>query len=182
MILTKPSDPIFGIWNTVAGGDSTASVSSSGGGFGNYVPNQHPGLILDSDTSTKYFNHGNGDWTVYSITKGIGTGFYITPRVGPSILREIRVATADDRPFRDPLSVTIECSNSTGNSLIYSYSWILIYSGPTGLLADPGRMQFGRNQLVNNYTACRSYRVLVTSQRGSDNAVQYSEFHLLGWY
>jgi hypothetical protein len=128
MILTKRYDPIFGIWNTVAGGDSTASVSSSGGGSGNYVPNENPGRILDNNTLTKYFNHGNGDWTVYSITKGIGTGFYITPTVGLSILREFRVATADDRPLRDPLSVTIECSNSTSNSLTYSFSWILVYT------------------------------------------------------
>ncbi len=146
------------------------------------MPNQHPGLILDNDTLTKYFNHGNGDWTVYSSTKGVETGFYITPVVGLSILREFRVATAEDRPLRDPLSVTIECSNSTGSSLTYGFSWILIYSGPTGLLSDPGRTQFGTSQLLNNNNACTSYRVLVSSQRGSDNAVQYSEFHLFGWY
>ncbi|CAF1472865.1 unnamed protein product [Adineta ricciae] len=181
-MITNISDPIFGIWNTTVGGDSAPSNSINPTDAGNYMPYHPPEKILDNRTSTKYLNHGNGDSGVYSSTKGVGTGFYITPRIGLSTLKMFRFATADDREDRDPLSVTIECSNATSNNLKNGFVWLLIHNGSTGLMPNPGRRTFGIDQLVDNNKVCESYRVLVSSQRGSDTGVQYSIFHLLGWY
>lgn len=131
---------------------------------------------------TKYVNFGNGNAFVYSNTKGVGTGFYVTPYLAPSVLRQFRFGTADDLAERDPLTVSIEGSNYTTTSLTYGFVWTLIYKGSCGLNNVTSRRTFGGYVNVENRNAYDNYRILIQSQRGSANSVQYSELHLFGWY
>ena len=180
-MITAAGDTISGIWNTTAGGDSTLSINGSTDS-GGYTSSESPAQAIDNNTNTKYVNFGNGNITVNSTTKGVGTGFYVTPAVGLSTLSQFRVATADDRANRDPLSATIECSSLTGSNLTKGSAWTLVYSGSTGLSTDPGRTTYGSDQLVNITMQCMSYRIIITSQRAWEDSTQYSEFELFGWY
>ncbi len=177
-VVTTPGDPINGIWNTTAGGNSTAS--SPGSGAGQYPSGEGPANAIDM-TLAKYLNFGNGDGGVSSPTKGVGTGFYVTPSVGATILSAFQFQTGNDNPARDPLTITLEGSNALGADLALGASWTLLYSGTTGLDAFAGsRNTFGASQTLTGLGAYTSYRVLVTSQRGSDNSVQYDEVRLFG--
>jgi hypothetical protein len=60
-------------------------------------------------------------------------------------------------------------------------SWTLIYNGSSGLDTDPGRYNDGKVQYIpNNAIWYTSYRILTTSKRGNDTAVQYGEVSLFG--
>ncbi len=176
--ILSPGDPIFGIWNTTAGGDSTAS--SAGSGAGQYPAAQAPPNAIDGHVNTKYLNFGNGDSGVSSPTKGVGTGFYVTPLVGSTMLTGLRFATANDHSPRDPLTITLEGSNAVGADLTLGSSWTTIYSGPTGLEPVLARNTYGDVQGLPASDYYTSYRALVTSQRDNANSVQYSAVELLG--
>ncbi len=62
-------------------------------------------------------------------------------------------------------------------------SWTLIYSGPTDINAsvDPGRLTYVTQQNFSNTIAFSSDRFLVTSKRGTDDSVQYSEACIIGY-
>jgi hypothetical protein len=129
---------------------------------------------------TKYLNFGNGNSGVTSATKGVDTGFYVTPVFGSSVVNAIQMATANDSPNRDPLTVSLEGSNATGANLDLGSSWTLIQSSVNlGIDTDPGRFTLGPLVTFANTTPYTSYRVLVQSQRGVDNSTQYGEMHLL---
>jgi hypothetical protein len=99
--------------------------------------------------------------------------------LGRSILNSFQFATADDGANRDPMTITIEGTNKT--SMTTGSSWTLIYNGETGISStNLSRSVYCPIQSVANIEVYRSYRVLVTSQRGSDTSVQYSEMHLIG--
>ncbi len=171
-----PGDPIFGIWDTTVGGDSTPS--SPGSGAGQYPAAQAPPSAIDGDVSTKYLNFGDGAESGASTTKGVGTGFYVTPTFGPSVVDGLRFATANDHSPRDPITITLEGSNATGADLTLGANWTHIYSGPTGLQPVLARNTYGDVQTVSPSDDYTSYRVLVASQRDAANSVQYSEVEL----
>ncbi|CAF1299376.1 unnamed protein product [Adineta steineri] len=172
----------YPIWNTKIGQSSTASTVSVRGEAGSYPLIHHPTKVFDNNVTTKYFNYGNGAAPVYSTTKGDNTGLYITPVNSQSVLKAIQMATADDLQNRDPLYISIEGSNAPSNHLIYGSVWNLIYVGSTGLTNVTNRMTFGELININNFNTYDSYRILVQSQRGRENGVQYSELHLYGWF
>ncbi|CAF4240634.1 unnamed protein product, partial [Rotaria sordida] len=140
---------------------------------------------IDNSTSTKYLNFGvnTGGITVYQ--PGINTGFYVSPVSSTaSIAIGLLFGTANDVPDRDPITVTLEGTNVTSLAALYlGSSWTLIYSGPTGISAitDPGRQVYVSQQNFSNTLVFRSYRLLVTSQRGNTNCVQYSEAQIIGY-
>ena len=180
--VTAPGDPIIGVSATLVGGNSTAATA--GFGAGQYPAAESPDKAIDglylSGTATKYLNFGDGAQGVSSATKGVGTGFYVTPAVGSSIVNAIQVATANDAPNRDPLTVSLEGSNATGANLGLGNSWTLIQASINlGIGADPGRLVVGPVVTFTNSTAYTSYRVVVQSQRGSENSVQYGEMNLI---
>jgi hypothetical protein len=178
--LTSVADPIFGICNTTVGGDSTPS-NISGTSECNFYPNEIPSYAIDNDYSTKYTNFGNGSLSTSSITNGCYTGFYVIPSIGPSILEAIQFVTGNNLPDRDPITITIEGTNST-SLLAIGNSWSLIYSGSSGLDNNPGRYSLGIRHTFNNKIAYKSYRLLIITKRASGNGVQYSEAILLGYY
>ncbi len=77
--------------------------------------------------------------------------------------------------------MTLEGSNT--DTLDDGLSRTLIYNGSTGIspAIDPGRMQYVPQQNFSNTIAYKSHRLLVTSQRGADWAVQYSEAQIIGY-
>ena len=172
------NETIFAIWNTTAGGDSSASTV--GDDVGNYYFTERPNYVSDRNTSTKYTNFGYCNSSSSSYRQcGQNTGFYVTLQRGATLIRSVRFCTGNDQPQRDPLSVTIEGTNQT-SALIFGLSWNLIYNGSTGLNINPGRKACGITEdFLSNSIAYLSYRILITSQRNSDEAVQYSEI-LLG--
>jgi hypothetical protein len=145
-----------------------------------YYPNESPAHAIDNNVWTKYNNQGNGPQSVLSASKGVGTGFIVTPYYELSIVTGFQFATGNDRWQRDPLTITLECTNVTGNDRLIGSNWILIYSGETGLQNDPGRSAFGSRKTIQNTFVAKSYRLIVTSQRSSEHSVQYSEAHLYG--
>jgi hypothetical protein len=174
--VTAAGAPVGGFWQAAPGGNATASTI--GGGAGQYPSNESPGLAVDGNVSTKYLNFGNAG--AASATKGVGTGFYVTPVNGPTIVTGIQVATANDSPNRDPLTVSVEGTNATGN-FNSGGTWTLIADNVNlGIDVDPGRQSFGPVVRFANTTAYTSYRVIVRSQRGVDSAVQYAEMNLVG--
>ncbi len=173
-----PGDPIVAIWNTTASGNSTASTAGTGAA-GQYPANEAAPNAIDGLANTKYLNFGGGGGAgVSTDSKGVGTGFYITPSITDSIVSSLRFTAANDSPARDPLTITLEGSN--GGNLALGSSWTLIYADGIGLGTDPGRNTPG--QIVNfaNATSYDSYRLLVTSQRGVANSTQYAEVQLYG--
>ena len=175
-VITQLGDAIVGLYNTTAG----ASTGATNGRYSG--ANETPPYAIDGLTGTKYLNFGgSGDFYKTVPNAGVGTGFYVTPNISDiSIATGLRFATANDAAGRDPLSVTLEGTNSTNLDL--GSSWTLIYSGPTGInpTADPGRMIFAPQQNFSNRIPFRSYRLLITAQRANEWAVQYAEAAIIG--
>ena len=169
---------MFGLWNTTAGNDGTQAIP--GNCMGCYPAAETPARGFDGNISTKYLNFGhcNGS-SVSNIFCGVNTGFHVTPATGPSVIRSLRLCTANDHSPRDPLTMTLEGSSLNGSALFLASSWTLIYNGSTGLAPDPGRGTYGVLQTFSNSIAYVSYRILMTSKRSSSNSIQYSEIRLL---
>ncbi|CAF0997199.1 unnamed protein product [Adineta steineri] len=180
ILLTNTNEIIYPIWNTIAGGDS--SVATPGDNVGNYYRDEKPEYALDQKTSTKYTNFGNCSSNFFSPTCGTNTGFYVTLARGASLLLAIQFCAAPDIPLRDPITITVEGSNETSSALNLGSSWTLIYSGSSGLDTDLGRYNCGiLESISNNGIWYNSYRLLVTSIRGSATSTQYSEVRLFGY-
>ena len=178
--VTAPGDAITGFYQASVGGNHT--TSTAGSGAGQYPSAQPPACAIDSDPATKYVNYGNGSSGTSSTTKGVGTGFWVTPvaTVGSSLVTGIQIVTAADTSSRDPLAVSIEGTNATSN-LNLGTTWTLIADNVNlGIDTDPGRKGYGPLVQLNNTQPYRSYRVIVKSQRGSATCVQYAEMNLVG--
>lgn len=173
-IITRPNDIIMGVFNTTAGSITEMMI----GGFPDTEP---PKNAIDMNTGTKYLNFGGSSGS--STIIGLNTGYYVIPRVGSSIATGIIFTTANDSPNRDPTRITLEGSNDGCTRLQVSGRWTLIYAGLSGISAtnDPGRQQNGTLVTFNNTIPYMSYRLLITSKRGSENSVQYSEARIMGY-
>ncbi|CAF1609755.1 unnamed protein product [Adineta ricciae] len=167
---------------TATSGDSTPSLSS--GSIGTYWSTEPSENALDGNISTEYTNHGicNSE-SPLSFQCGLNTGLYLTLEVKQATLIGFQIGTNKGWSYRDPLTITIEGSNSNKSELTLGKSWILIYNGTTGLTIDPGREKYGILQTVYYpQTSFRSYRILITSIRGESTSVSYSEFQMLGFF
>ncbi|CAF1564578.1 unnamed protein product, partial [Didymodactylos carnosus] len=128
-IITQITDTYYAICKTTAGGDSIASTPGLGiCQYTSGVRDENPLNAVDEDVTTKYVNFGWGNISTSSATQGVGTGFYVTPLNGVSVLKGILFATANDAEERDPLMCTIEGSNYTTSLLSNGYTWTLLYS------------------------------------------------------
>ena len=175
--VTRPGDPTHGLYNTIAGGNT--------GGFEGRYPtsNEVPAKAIDNDVNTKYVNFGTTSVMNANVSQpGANTGFYVTPQMANvSVVNGIRFATGNDYEARDPLTMTLEGTNST--ALNTSSIWTLLYNGSTGIDAvnAPNRTAYGVIQVFPNTVIYRSYRLLITSQRSYQDSVQYSEFQILSY-
>lgn len=172
----------FGIWNTVAGGNSIAATGGMGAGM--YVAAEPPINAFDSNCATKYTSFGECPATNPSgnLTCGTKTGFYVTLQGGAVVVHSFRFCTGNDFPERDPMTLTVEGSNSTGAALNLGSSWTLLYNGLSGLSIDPGRNSLGQTVAIpSNTVAYLSYRILISSKRAANYVCQYSELQLFGY-
>jgi hypothetical protein len=170
---------IRGVWNTTVGGNSLEATP--GLGMGQYPIDQTPANACDIIPLTKYTSFG---WCSAELTQddcGANTGFYVELQRGPSVIGGLKVCTANNLPERDPLTISLEGSNLSGTVLTQGSSWMLIYQGPSGLLADLGRYTCGPMQSLNNTIAYKSYRFLVLSKRGAESSTQYADIQLFGY-
>lgn len=137
-------------------------------------------MVFDGTSTTKYTAFGSCiSGGTPSTSCGINTGFYLTLQRGLSLLQGFRIRTANSLPERDPLTITIEGSNQPSTALTLGSSWTSIYNGVTGLSTDPGRGTWGPYQFFSNSLSYSSYRILITSKRGSTDAVQYADIDLV---
>jgi len=114
----------------------------------------------------------------------LGSGFIVTPAVGPTILTGLRFYTANDKPNRDPASYKLEGSNDVG------VSYTTISEGNLSLPA--GRNPSGsaipdlslNHQAVSfsNSTSYTSYRLTFPTVKVVDDAMQIGEVELLGLF
>ena len=174
----RTTDTLYALWDTTAGGVSV--VATPGLGISNYNMGDEPDALFDGDLTSPHTSFGSCSSTFYSPTCGVNTGVYLTLNGGPFTLIGFRVGTENSDFARDPLTFTIEGSNTTGALLPLGSSWTLIYNGSTGLTPDPGRKAYGKLQLlINPWTPFKSYRFLVTSVRGTPSCASYTELVML---
>ncbi|MGN6724337.1 MAG: alpha-L-fucosidase, partial [Tepidisphaeraceae bacterium] len=144
---------VVGVKNTQAGGASTLSAAGDyGGGNRDEEP---PTAACDGDPATKYYNQAPGQ----DGKRGLGSGLLITHNAGPVVMDGITFTTANDRPARDPVQITIEGSNDPDAMTAGNHSFTLLYRGTSGLDADPGRSIAGKVVSFQNDQPYRTYRV-----------------------
>lgn len=145
----------------------TSSSSNS-----SYPANEAPSDGIDGTPFTKYLNFGEEN-----------SGIIVTPSSGSSIVRSIRLTTANDAEERDPSSYEIYGTNesiqSLDNSTGLAENWTLISSGsvsmPSTRFANAPVLSFA------NSTAYSSYKLMFPTVKnaGAANSMQVGEiqFH-----
>ena len=169
---------ITGIYDTVAGGNST-TAGVGGNTPGCYPEGEAPLYAIDGQTSTKYLAYGNFNTSGTGTPGGVNTGLYFTLN-STATVNTIRFATANDSSGRDPLTITLEGSNANSNDLGLGSSWHTLWSGVTGLAAlSEVYGTYGDYETFSNTTAYQSYRILVTEVRSTTAGMtQFSEVQL----
>jgi len=172
--ILSPDDTIVAVKQTTRGAPNHLAATGDFGGTSG--SDEQVSNAIDGDLSNKYFNKALSA----SGSPGIDTGFVITPRHGATIITGIQLATANDQPDRDPLTISIEGSNDPDADKATGKGFTLIYKGPSGLSTDPGRNTWGQAVAFTNSDSYKSYRVLITETRANADATQFSEVRLLG--
>jgi hypothetical protein len=179
--LTVPADPIVGIAATPGSDTSTLATIGTTGGANNYPSAEDPTKIIDN---VVLFGTTNGN--KYLNFQKNNSGFIVNLAAnGPSSLTGFRLASGNDAPERDPMTVVIEGTNSPNATTALNSDWSPVYSGVTGLASNPGRNAYaGEVDFVPTTSgAFASYRVLFTTVRdtpSSANSFQVSEIDLIG--
>jgi hypothetical protein len=169
--VTAPGNPVTGVGATAGSPTSTASTVGTVAGANNYPAAEGPANAIDNNEGTKFLNFAE-----------TGVGLIVTPQGPQTVVNGIHFFTANDAPVRDPMTVTLEGTNSPNATTTLNSTWTTIYSGVTGLGTDPGRMSPGAVVNFANTAPFTSYRMLVTSVRDGAmaNSFQFSEIALLG--
>lgn len=163
--VTLPGDPI-----TVVNG-----VNDSDPNFGPPPAAEGVDKAIDN-TTTKYLNFLD-----------YGSGFVVTPSRGVSVVRGIRLYSANDAPERDPSSFLLEGAASPNGpfTVIYGSNITLPGGGdnrnPGGQALNPDTQDFAA-VLFANSTQYATYRVTFPTLRDGSaaNAMQIGEVELLG--
>lgn len=168
-VILAPSDPVYAV-NAVAG-DQLSGLPITAAN--NYPMAESPAKAIDGTVDTKYLNFGK-----------LNTGIIVVPAFGPSMLTSFQLATANDAPERDPMTITIEGTNGpfSGYLGVFDTAWTLIYSGASGVEVDPGRKVYGTEIAIAPSSFFSFYRILVPTVRdaGTANSMQVSEIVLNG--
>ncbi len=166
LILDK-NDPIYAVF-AIPGSTASDFTRSS---LNDHPINEAPPKCIDGNVDTKYLNFAKTN-----------VGFIVVPAFGDSMLTSFRIATANDAPERDPLTISIEGTNDPFSTHlgVFNANWTSIYSGSTGLETWPGYKKWGSEIAIEPSDYFAYYRVLVTSIRGAGNSVQFSEIELNG--
>lgn len=160
--VTQPTDPITRV-NGTNDGDGNGSATSPAG---EDTPN-----ALDNTTS-KYLNFLD-----------LNSGFAVTPASGSTIVRGLRIYTANDAAERDPASYLLEGSNNGGASYTTISSGALNLPSGRNALALPlntAGLNFQTITFTNN-TGYTSYRLTFPTLKdaATATAMQIGEVELL---
>lgn len=158
--ITSPSD-LIELVNGVNDGDGN-----------NGDPPANEGVInAIDDTTQKYLNF-----------KDLGSGFTVTPAVGPKVVTALRFYTANDAIERDPASYLFEGSNDGTNYITIASGSLDLPLGRNqgGLPLDPVA-QFTQTVQFPSSTAYATYRVTFPTLRNAaaQNSMQIGEVELL---
>lgn len=128
-IVTTPGSPING--GQLAGGTFTvATVGSSGNA---YPAAESPPNAIDGVAGTKYLNF-----------VGNGSGYIVTPSIGPSQVNGLVLTTANDGAVRDPLTFSLYGSNTASATVGATFNLTdftaITVNQNAGLDTDPGRL------------------------------------------
>ena len=181
-LLTSTTEGVYGIFDTVPGGVAYPAIQIIFITPGHYSSSESPSNAFDQNTATQYSNSGscylagNND-----ISCGTGSGIYMVPDRGTTLLRSLRFSTGTSAAASDPLTVVVEGSNAGLSELLIGSSWTTIYNGTTGLDTDPGRSTYGVTQYISNSNWYTSYRIIITSKRASSCCVIYGEIEMMGY-
>ncbi len=161
--VTASGDPVTAIKNSNEVATEPTDYSGSEG----------PDKAIDNLSSSKYLN----------FTKE-NSGLVVTPQVGATLVTDVRFATANDAPERDPLTYQLQGSNNfnTASPNPSTATWTTIASGSTGLDLDPGRNVAGPAVSFSNLTYYKSYKLIFPTLRNSSsaNSMQVAEIELIG--
>lgn len=156
-------------------GDLIELVNGVNDGDGNSGP-PPAGEIVDhaiDNVTQKYLNFLD-----------LGSGFKVTPGVGPTILTGLRFYTANDAVERDPASYLLEGSNNGTDFTVISQGALALPEGrnPGGQVAIDALTQFNQEVAFANDSAYSSYRVTFPTLKnaGTANSMQIAEVELLG--
>ncbi|UCD53375.1 MAG: hypothetical protein JSW27_12140 [Phycisphaerales bacterium] len=159
--VTNPGDEVLGVPND-----------------GDWPGAETPDLVIDDNVNTKYL-HFKGDFD----PDAGPTGLQVTPVVGPTIVTELTLTTANDVPGRDPVAFELYGSNEGIDG-----PYTLIASGDIVDFAGEAEWpRFTQNETpitFDNDVAYTSYQLLFTAIRGpvggSVNSMQIAEIELIG--
>ena len=160
--------------DVTAAGDAVQGVPNDG----DWPAAETPDLAIDDNVATKYL-HFKGD---FDPNEG-PTGIQVTPAIGPTIVTELTLTTANDVPGRDPIAFELYGSNDGIDG-----PYTLIASGDVVDFAGEAEWpRFTKNETAitfDNNVAYTSYQLLFTAIRGpvgdSVNSMQIAEVELIG--
>ncbi|HTJ80010.1 MAG TPA: DUF5703 domain-containing protein [Rariglobus sp.] len=166
------TDTTVALKQTVAGGTNTLAISGT-----DFSTGETSAKLTDGNLSSKYYDKAQDGTN----PKGVNTGFVITPAAGATAINGFQLATANDMPARDPVSITIEGSNASNATQAGAGGFTLLYNGPSGLQQGLPRSTWGSVVNFWNTTPYATYRILVTgtAATNSGDGTQYSEVRLL---
>lgn len=160
--ILDPDDLVVEVTNTVTGAPNMAA------GALDSSDHEQVSRAIDGDLKSKHFNSGGN------------TGLVVSVGIGASVVTGIRLATGNDSPERDPLAITLEGSSAADATQPGASGFTLIYDGPSGLVGQLERQQWGQTIHFQNTGSYKSYRVLIRQSRGPRQGAQYGEVELLG--
>ena len=144
-----------------------------------YPGGESPSKAIDGDPASKYLNFGKEE-----------SGLIVTPASGPSVVRGLRITTANDAPGRDPASFEIYGTNDTisspDNSQGTLENWTLIKADVLNLPGDPAnggdqRGVAGAIVAFANETQYKSYKIIFPENKadtGDADSIQFGEIEL----
>ena len=160
--VTRPGDAIIGVPN---------DGLHTGGNDNGWPPNELPKFAIDDQILTKYL-HFKGNFGP--------TGIRVTPSVGPTVVTEISLTTANDADPRDPVTWELSGSNVSING-----PYTLIASGDivdfAGGTAWPRRTKNTTPITFANTVAYAHYQLMfpVVRDPAGANSMQIAEIELL---
>jgi len=161
--------------DVTAPGDAIELVNGENDGDGNAGP--PPGAegvehAIDNVTQ-KYLNFLD-----------LGSGFKVTPGIGPTVLTGLRFYTANDAIERDPASYKLEGSNDGVEYSVISQGDLALPDGrnPGGAVPIDPLTQFLQEVSFTNDDAYSIYRVTFPTLKNAQaaNSMQIAEVELLG--
>ena len=139
---------------------------------GDWPGAETPDLAIDNDVTTKYL-HFKGETEP--------TGFQVTPAVGPTVVTELTLTTANDAVERDPVVFELYGSNDSIDGPYTLIAWDVI----TDFAGETEWPRFTKNETpitFENDVAYTHYQLMFTSVRdaASANSMQIAEVELIG--